>query len=269
MGKQRLDLLLVERNLIESRQQARAIIMSGIVEVEGRTITKPGTAVRKEAKIKLQGRKNPYVSRGGLKLEKALEEFNIKVEGKIAGDFGASTGGFTDCLLQKGAIKVYSIDVGYGQLDIKLRQDPRVEVRERVNIRYMKPSVIEERLQLATVDVSFISLAKVMKPIKEVLCPEAEVIVLIKPQFEASPSFVKKGVIQNPDQHIKIIMEVLKTIREYGLSLCGLTFSPLKGPAGNIEFFAFFINKLPLEGEMEAIQIEKVVTEAHLFFKKS
>lgn len=235
MGKVRLDLLLTERGLVESREQARRLIMAGEVMVDGQVQTKPGRQVSPASDISVRS-SLPYVSRGGLKLEGALEDFGIDVTGQVAADIGASTGGFTDCLLQRGAAKVYAIDVGYGQLAWKLRQDPRVVVMERTNIRHLRG--LPEPVDLATVDVSFISLRLVLPVVRTLLKPEGRVIALIKPQFEAGPKQVGKGgVVRDPAVHRAVLEQLLAWSLAEGFRVHGLTPSRLKGPAGNVEFF--------------------------------
>ena len=236
-NKTRLDVLLTEQGLQESRQKAQATIMSGLVFVNGQRVDKPGTAVPNTAAIEIRGNVLPYVSRGGLKLEKALRDFGVKPEGYVCSDSGASTGGFTDCLLQQGAKKVFAIDVGYGQLDWKIRSDPRVVVMERTNIRYVTPEQLGEPLDLSVVDVSFISLKIVLPAIKNLLKPTGQVLCLIKPQFEAGKEKVgKKGVVREPATHKEVLDGFVALADELGFRILGLTFSPVKGPEGNIEF---------------------------------
>ena len=237
MKKERLDVLLVKRNLAASREKAKAIIMSGIVYVDGQKEDKAGTTFPEEATIEVRGHTLPYVSRGGLKLEKAMKNFGVELEGKVCMDVGASTGGFTDCMLQNGAVKVYSIDVGYGQLDWKIRSDPRVVVMERTNIRYVTPEQMGEPLDLSVVDVSFISLKLVLPVIKTLLKPTGQVLCLIKPQFEAGKEKVgKKGVVREKSTHKEVLDNFVALADELQFKILGLTFSPVKGPEGNIEF---------------------------------
>ena len=236
--KERLDKLLIEKGLFSTREKARRAILAGLVKVENRCLDKPGIRVENNAQIKIK-EGIPYVSRGGLKLEKALEEFRIKVENKVALDVGASTGGFTDCLLQRGASRIYALDVGYGQLDWKLRNDPRVINIERTNIRYFKEGDLEEKVDLVTVDVSFISLNKVIPPLLSLLKVRGEIIALIKPQFEAERKQIKKGVVRDPQVHKKVIYKVIEVVNKENLKIKGLTPSPLRGPAGNIEYFIY------------------------------
>jgi 23S rRNA (cytidine1920-2'-O)/16S rRNA (cytidine1409-2'-O)-methyltransferase len=235
MSKKRLDLLLVERGLVESREQARRLVMAGQVRVDGCVIDKPGTLVAPEAEIVLPP-PMPYVSRGGLKLEHALDAFAIDVAGKIAADVGVSSGGFTDCLLQRGAARVYAIDVGYGQLDWKLRRDPRVVVLERTNVRYLES--LPEPIDLATIDVSFISLELVLPAVMKLLKPDGQIVALVKPQFEAGRRQVGKGgVVRDPQVHRSVLEKIARWASGHGLGVHGLTRSPLAGPAGNIEFW--------------------------------
>ncbi len=237
----RLDVLLVSRGLAESRARAQGLIMAGIVYVDGRMVDKPGTAMDKDAQIEVRGNPIPFVSRGGLKLAKALETFSVDVEQKSVVDVGASTGGFTDCLLQNGATRVIAIDVGYGQLDWRLRQDPRVVVMERTNIRHVLPDHIPGPMDLATIDVAFISLTKVLGVISDLLIPRGEIIALIKPQFEAGREQIgKKGVVRDPDVQQEVITRVLMAAANLDLGLLGLTFSPIAGPQGNYEFLAYW-----------------------------
>ena len=238
--KERLDVLLVERGLSESRAKAQAIIMSGEVYVDGQKADKPGASYGDEAQIEVRGGHCPYVSRGGLKLEKALRDFGVDPTGYVCSDSGASTGGFTDCLLQQGAQKVFAIDVGYGQLAWKIRSDPRVVTMERTNIRYVTPEQLGEPLDLSVIDVSFISLKLVLPTIKTLLRPEAgQVLCLIKPQFEAGKEKVgKKGVVRDPAVHREVLETFVATARDLGFTILNLTFSPVKGPEGNIEFLA-------------------------------
>ena len=237
--KERLDVLLVQRGLIESREKAKAVIMSGDVFVAGQRVDKPGTTVSQEAEIEVRGSVCPYVSRGGLKLEKALRDFGVNPADYVCSDSGASTGGFTDCLLQQGAKKVFAIDVGYGQLDWKIRSDPRVVVMERTNVRYVTPEDLGEPLDLSVVDVSFISLRIVLPVIKTFLKATGQVLCLIKPQFEAGKEKVgKKGVVRDPEIHKEVLDNFVALAQEIGFTILGLTFSPVKGPEGNIEFLA-------------------------------
>lgn len=238
--KKRLDVLLVERGLAETRTKAQAVIMSGLVYVSGQKADKPGMSFEENSEIEVRGATCPYVSRGGLKLEKALRDFGVDPTGFVCSDSGASTGGFTDCLLQQGAKKVFAIDVGYGQLDWKIRSDPRVVVMERTNVRYVTPEQLGEPLDLSVVDVSFISLRIVLPVIKTFLKEKAgQVLCLIKPQFEAGKEKVgKKGVVRDPAVHKEVLDDFVALTKEINFKILGLTFSPVKGPEGNIEFLA-------------------------------
>ena len=235
--KDRLDVLLVRHNLAPSREKAKAIIMSGNVYVDGQMEDKAGSFFREDAKIEIKADPNPYVSRGGLKLAKAFESLGLTVEGKVCTDVGSSTGGFTDCMLQNGAKKVYAIDVGKGQLDWSLRQDDRVVVMEKTNIRYVLPEDFNEPIDFSSIDVSFISLKKVLQPIYNYLKDEGEVIALIKPQFEAGREKVgKKGVVKEPLVHEEVLGQVVDYAVSIGFEVQEMDFSPIKGPEGNIEY---------------------------------
>ena len=263
--KKRLDVLLVERLYADSRTKAQAIIMSGNVYVNGQKADKPGTSFEETVEIEVRGAVCPYVSRGGLKLEKALRDFGVKPEGYVCSDSGASTGGFTDCLLQQGAKKVFAIDVGYGQLDWKIRSDERVVVMERTNIRYVTPEDLGEPLDLSVIDVSFISLKIVLPAIKALLKPTGQVLCLIKPQFEAGKEKVgKKGVVREPEIHKEVLDAFVETVTDLGFTILGLTFSPVKGPEGNIEF----LGHLTLEQKPGIVpDRDAVVEEAHRTLK--
>ena len=218
--KERLDVLLVKRNLAESREKAKAIIMSGNVFVEDQREDKAGTTFPEDVKIEVRGHVMPYVSRGGLKLEKAIKNFDVSVEGKVCTDVGSSTGGFTDCMLQNGAVKVFAIDVGRGQLDWKLRQDPRVVCMEKTNIRYVTPEDIGEPVDFSSIDVSFISLTKVLEPIRDYLTEDGEIVALIKPQFEAGREKVgKKGVVREKSTHHEVIEKVTSYAASIGFDV--------------------------------------------------
>lgn len=237
--KKRLDVLLVEQGYADTRTKAQAIIMSGLVYVDGQKADKPGISYEETVAIEVRSGGCPYVSRGGLKLEKALRDFGVNPTGYVCSDSGASTGGFTDCLLQQGAKKVFAIDVGYGQLDWKIRSDPRVVVMERTNVRYVTPEQLGEPLDLSVIDVSFISLKIVLPVIKTFLKSTGQVLCLIKPQFEAGKEKVgKKGVVRDPDTHKEVLDQFVALTRQIGFTILGLTFSPVKGPEGNIEFLA-------------------------------
>ena len=260
-NKKRLDVLLTERLYAETRSKAQAIIMSGNVYVNGQKADKPGMSFEETVDIEVRGAVCPYVSRGGLKLEKALRDFGVKPDGFVCSDSGASTGGFTDCLLQQGAKKVFAIDVGYGQLDWKIRSDERVVVMERTNIRYVTPEDLGEPLDLSVIDVSFISLKIVLPTIKTLLKPTGQVLCLIKPQFEAGKEKVgKKGVVREPETHKEVLDNFVALANELDFKILGLTFSPVKGPEGNIEF----LGHLSLD-DVEGIQPDtaKVVADAH------
>lgn len=261
MKKVRLDVLVFKSGLAASRQRASTEIMSGNVLVNGQKIDKPGTMVPEDAEISLIKSAVPFVSRGGLKLEKALDEFQIDPEGKVCIDCGASTGGFTDCLLKRGAKKVYSVDVGYGQLAWNLRNDPRVVSMERTNIRYVTEEQIPEKLDLAVIDVSFISLRLVLPPVKRLLSKDGEVVCLIKPQFEAGKDKVgRKGVVRDENTHIEVLESFRDYSREYGFVLKNLNFSPIKGPEGNIEYLGHLVQ----HGEPGAqTDIIRVVRRSH------
>ena len=238
--KERLDVLLTKRNLAASREKAKALIMAGVVYVNGQKEDKAGTTFEDTAAIEVRGNTLPYVSRGGLKLEKAVSHFDLDLKGRICMDVGASTGGFTDCMLQNGAIKVYAVDVGHGQLDWKLRQDERVVCMERTNIRYLTPADIGEPPSFVSIDVSFISLTKVLGPVKALLAPEGQIVCLIKPQFEAGREKVgKKGVVRDPAVHLEVLERFLNYAGETDFAVKGMTFSPLKGPEGNIEYLGW------------------------------
>ena len=235
--KKRLDVLLVEQGYADSRTKAQAIIMSGMVYVNDQKADKPGVSYEENVQLEVRGASCPYVSRGGLKLEKALRDFGVDPTGFVCSDSGASTGGFTDCLLQQGAKKVFAIDVGYGQLDWKIRSDPRVVVMERTNVRYVTPEQLGEPLDLSVVDVSFISLKIVLPVIKTFLKQTGQVLCLIKPQFEAGKEKVgKKGVVRDPQTHKEVLDNFVALAKELEFNILGLTFSPVKGPEGNIEF---------------------------------
>lgn len=236
--KIRLDKLIFDKNITESRERAKALIMAGKILVNKEKIDKPGTMFNEDVKIEVIGEQLPYVSRGGLKLEKALQRFPISLKDKVVLDIGASTGGFTDCALQNGALKVYAVDVGYGQLDWKMRSDERVVSMERTNARYLEKDLFQDEIDFVTTDVAFISLTKILPAIKKVLRKnEGEAVVLIKPQFEAGREKVgKKGVVKDPKVHKEVIEKIVNFSKEEGFIIKGLTFSPIKGPEGNIEY---------------------------------
>ena len=248
--KKRLDVLLTDLGYADSRSKAQAIIMAGQVYVNGQKADKPGISYEETVQIEVRGDVCPYVSRGGWKLEKALRDFGVDPTGFVCSDSGASTGGFTDCLLQQGAKKVFAIDVGYGQLDWKIRSDERVVVMERTNIRYVTPEDLGEPLDLSVIDVSFISLSIVLPTIKNLLKPNGQVLCLIKPQFEAGRDKVgKKGVVREPETHKEVLDNFVALANSLQFSILGLTFSPVKGPEGNIEFLGH-LSKEQLPGIM-------------------
>lgn len=274
--KERLDVLLVKRNLAESREKAKALIMSGIVYVNGQKEDKAGTTFEETAPIEVRGSTLKYVSRGGLKLEKAMDRFGVRLDGKICMDVGASTGGFTDCMLQNGAVKVYSVDVGHGQLAWKLRNDERVVCMEKTNIRYVTPQDIADPIGFASIDVSFISLTKVLGPVKALLEDNGQIVCLIKPQFEAGREKVgKKGVVREPAVHLEVIDMVIDYALSIGFEALNLEFSPIKGPEGNIEYL-LYLQKHPEDQEAEyavrreaAADPKAVVAEAHQTLDRS
>ena len=263
--KERLDVLLVSQGLAASREKAKAIIMSGNVLVNGQREDKAGTMIDVKAEITVKGGQLKYVSRGGLKLEKAMSHFDLTLEGRVCMDVGASTGGFTDCMLQNGAVKVYSVDVGHGQLDWKLRNDPRVVCMEKTNIRYVTPEQIEEPAAFVSIDVSFISLTKVLPPVRELMTEDGEIVCLIKPQFEAGREKVgKKGVVRDPKVHEEVIEKVIDFAATVGLESLELEFSPIKGPEGNIEYLLHLL-KRPDAASVEpfAGNVQEIVAQAH------
>jgi len=268
--KTRLDLVLVERGLFASREKARAAVMTGRVLVNEDPVTKAGTLLSPSDQIRLRGEDPPFVSRGGIKLAKALQEFDLSIFGKVVLDIGASTGGFTDCLLQKGAASVIAIDVGYGQLAWSLRQDPRVICLERTNIRYVKPLDIPEKGEIATIDLSFISLEKVLPNLLHLLKPQAQIVALIKPQFEAGMEYVgKNGVVKDAQVHFTVLQRVITYGQKLNLVFQGLTHSPLLGPKGNIEFFVWFGWDAQADGFANPTEtwIKSIVNAAHHYFK--
>lgn len=243
MKKERLDVLMVQRSLAESREKAKALIMSGIVYVNGQKEDKAGTSFEETVQIEVRGNTLKYVSRGGLKLEKAMSHFGVELAGRVCMDVGASTGGFTDCMLQNGAVKVYAVDVGHGQLAWKLRNDDRVICMEKTNIRYVTPEDIGDHIEFASIDVSFISLTKVLGPVKQLLTDDGQVVCLIKPQFEAGREKVgKKGVVREKSVHLEVIEMVMGYAGSIGFGILGLEFSPIKGPEGNIEYLLYLQN---------------------------
>ena len=261
MKKERLDVLMVQRNLAESREKAKALIMSGIVYVNGQKEDKAGTSFEETVQIEVRGNTLKYVSRGGLKLEKAMSRFGVQLAGKVCMDVGASTGGFTDCMLQNGAVKVYAVDVGHGQLAWKLRNDDRVICMEKTNIRYVTPEDIGDRIEFSSIDVSFISLTKVLGPVKQLLTDNGQVVCLIKPQFEAGREKVgKKGVVREKSVHLEVIEMVMDYARSIGFGILGLEFSPIKGPEGNIEYLLYLQNILQENGGQED-NVQKIAGE--------
>lgn len=258
--KKRLDVLLFEKGMVPSRERAKAVIMSGIVYVDNQKADKAGMSIPEDAKIEIRGKTNSFVSRGGLKIEKALNYFQIDPKDLCVMDIGASTGGFTDCLLTRGARKVYSIDVGYGQLAWKLRQDPRVVCMERTNIRYVTPEQLDDVPDFAVIDVSFISLKLVLPVVANLLHEHGRIACLIKPQFEAGKGKVgKKGVVREPEIHLEVLQSFVQNAHDAGFHVYSLTFSPIKGPEGNIEFLGY----LGKDGEDAELDPAALVAEAH------
>ena len=263
--KKRLDILVTERGLAESREKAKTLIMAGQVYVDGQKADKPGDTFSEDAAVEVRGKGLPYVSRGGLKLEKAMREFGLQLQGRTCMDIGASTGGFTDCMLQNGADHVYSIDVGRGQLAWKLRQDPRVICMEKTNIRYVTSEQIPEKIDFASVDVSFISLKKVLGPARELLQDDARMVCLIKPQFEAGREKVgKKGVVRDKAVHLEVIEMILQFVTSIHFEILNLDYSPIKGPEGNIEYLVY-IRKRPEDYPLGVWTVDpaEVVDRAH------
>ena len=261
MKKERLDVLLVKKGLASSREKAKAIIMSGIVFVDGQREDKAGSTFDEKQEIIVKGKTLKYVSRGGLKLEKAMKNFDIVLKDKVCMDVGASTGGFTDCMLQNGAVKVYSVDVGHGQLDWKLRNDERVVCMERTNMRYMTEDDIDEKASFVSIDVSFISLTKILPAVYRILNTGGEVVALIKPQFEAGREKVgKKGVVRDPKVHEEVIEKICDFASTNGFELLHLDYSPIKGPEGNIEYLLHMRKTETMEnGHTMTDQIKEVV----------
>ena len=266
--KKRLDVLLVEQGLVDSREKAKAIIMSGIVYVDNNKEDKAGTTFEETAKVEVRGNTLKYVSRGGLKLEKAMNNFGVTLDGKVCMDVGASTGGFTDCMLQNGAVKVYSVDVGHGQLAWKLRNDERVVCMEKTNIRYVTPEDIDDRVEFASIDVSFISLTKVLPAVKELMTENGEIVCLIKPQFEAGREKVgKKGVVRELSTHIEVVQMIVDYVRNNGFRTLDLSYSPIKGPEGNIEYLLYMTKDESRENA--EFDIKALVSESHDTLNKS
>ena len=265
-NKTRLDVLLTERGLLDSRQKAQATIMSGIVFVNGQRVDKVGTAVANDAQIEIRGATLQYVSRGGLKLEKAMQTFPLDLHDKICADIGASTGGFTDCMLQNGAKKVYAVDVGYGQLDWKLRNDARVVCMERTNARYLTHEEIPDELDVASIDVSFISLKLIFPALYGLLRQGGEIACLIKPQFEAGREKVgKKGVVRDPAVHLEVLEHFLIHAKENHFTVLGITYSPIRGPEGNIEYLGFLRKS---EEPSAMIDLNAIVEASHSTLKE-
>ncbi|QGT98970.1 RNA binding methyltransferase FtsJ like [Candidatus Syntrophocurvum alkaliphilum] len=262
MAKIRLD-ILVQKHQSISREKAQALILAGLVEIDGKLIDKPGTKIDETSDIKLKDKGLKYVSRGGLKLEKAINDFNIDFTNKIVLDVGASTGGYTDCALQNGAAKVIAVDVGYGQLDWKLRQNPKVVNLERTNIRYLTIKDIREKVDIATMDVSFISTIKVYPVLKELLLENGEIVSLIKPQFEAGKDKVgKNGVVRNSNVHIEVLENCIKAAEDEGLYCNGVSYSPITGPKGNIEYFIYLKKSSVFHQDIKNA-IKEAVDKAH------
>ena len=262
--KERLDILLVEKGICESREKAKTNIMAGLIFVDGQRVDKAGEKVKVDADIVFKGEKLKYVSRGGLKLEKAMNTFGIDLTNKVCMDIGASTGGFTDCMLQNNASKVFAVDVGYGQFAWKLRTDERVVCMEKTNIRYVTPEDIGIALDFASIDVSFISLRTIMPAVKALLGDKGEVVALIKPQFEAGRDKVgKKGVVRDKEVHLEVINTIINFLMENELNVLGLSYSPIKGPEGNREYLVYFTKDKEKEGNFELSQIEDIVNESH------
>lgn len=260
-AKTRLDVLLVERGFLETRQKAQTTIMSGLVFINGQRVDKPGTAVPNDAEIKVRGKALNYVSRGGLKLEKAMASFPIMLTGAVCGDIGASTGGFTDCMLQNGASKVYAVDVGYGQLAWSLRSDPRVVCLERTNARFLTHEHVPDELAFASVDVSFISLKLILPALCGLLQDGGHAVCLVKPQFEAGRENVgKKGVVRDPAVHLEVLEHFLIHAKESGFTVLAITYSPIRGPEGNIEYLGYIA-----KGTLPAVELDlnALVAESH------
>ncbi len=271
LEKDRLDTFVFQNSFVESREKAKALIMAGAVYVNNQKADKPGLTLKVGDVVEVRSNPLKYVSRGGLKLEKAMESFDISLNNSICADIGASTGGFTDCMLQNGAIKVYSIDVGYGQLDWKLRTDKRVVNLERTNFRYVTEKEVPDMLDFASVDVSFISLKLILPALKKLMKDNAKAVLLIKPQFEAGKDKVgKKGVVRDKTVHEEVIKNVIGYLNDNGLKLCGLTFSPIKGPEGNIEYLACITNmdNSEYEGVFET-DVLNVVELSHIELDKN
>lgn len=268
MIKERLDVLLVNKGFFQSREKARSAIMAGVVFVNGNKEDKPGDKFADDSEIIVKEAVNPYVSRGGLKLEKAMKEFSIDLKGRSAIDIGASTGGFTDCMLKNGAVQVAAVDVGYGQLAWELRNDPRVVCMERTNIRYVKPEDIGFVADFASIDVSFISLTKVLPVTKTLLSSKGEIVCLIKPQFEAGREKVgKHGVVRDPAVHLEVINKIVDCMKQLEMKIKGVSYSPIKGPEGNIEYL-LYVTKDYIADEIDVTnEVERTVELAHSSLK--
>ncbi|MBC2580334.1 TlyA family RNA methyltransferase [Clostridium sp. DJ247] len=263
-AKERLDILLVKKGIFSSRERARASIMAGEIFIDGQRFDKCGEKVKENSNIEFRGEQLPFVSRGGLKLDKAVKNFNIDLKEKVCMDVGASTGGFTDCMLQNGARKVFSIDVGYGQFAWKLRVDPRVVCMERTNIRYVTIENTGEYCDFASIDVSFISLKKVIPSVLNLLNDKGEILALIKPQFEAGREKVgKKGVVREKSTHLEVITSIVGFIEEHNLKIINIDYSPIKGPEGNIEYLIYFTKNENIESTFGSENVENVVNLAH------
>lgn len=262
--KERLDILLVNKGIFTSRERAKTNIMAGKIFVDGHRVDKAGEKVNIDADIIFKGQEIPYVSRGGLKLEKAMKEFDINLEERVCMDIGASTGGFTDCMLQNGARKVFSVDVGYGQFAWKLRTDDRVVCMERTNIRYVTPEDIGEKLDFASIDVSFISLKKIMPATLNLLKDNGEVVALIKPQFEAGREKVgKKGVVRDINVHKEVVTNIVEFLISENINIIGVSYSPIKGPEGNIEYLVYFTKDKEKESNFTMEDIDRVIEASH------
>ncbi len=262
--KERLDILLVDKGICQSRERAKTNIMAGLIFVDGQRVDKAGEKVSVDAEIIFKGQEMPYVSRGGFKLEKAMKKFDIELKDKVCMDIGASTGGFTDCMLQNHASKVFSVDVGYGQFAWKLRVDERVVCMERTNIRYVTPEDIGVPLDFASIDVSFISLKTIMPAVKNLLGDTGEVVALIKPQFEAGKDKVgKKGVVRDKAVHFEVIEKIVDYLLENEFTIFGLDFSPIKGPEGNREYLVYFSKDKNAISEFSKEDIQTIVDQSH------
>ena len=262
--KERLDILLVEKGIFTSRERAKTSIMAGKIFVDGQRVDKAGEKINVDADIIFKGQEIPYVSRGGLKLEKAIKEFGVNLKDKVCMDIGASTGGFTDCMLQNDAKKVFSIDVGYGQFAWKLRTDSRVVCMERTIIRYVTPEDLGELTDFASIDVSFISLKKIMPATLSLLNESGEVVALIKPQFEAGKEKVgKKGVVRDINVHKEVVLDIVEFLISQNLNILSVSYSPIKGPEGNIEYLVYFTKDKNKKSTFTINDIEKIVNESH------